>query len=114
MGNDYTRDSIKVGDGVTKNCYSDRQAYTVVARTATTLTVQRDNAIKDPSFKAEFIVGGFSAHCVNQNEQKWTYESNPNAPRERIYWSEKRQRFMGDRGYATFSLGRHEYYDYNF
>lgn len=106
---------IEVGDGVTLCLYSDKYACTVIARTKTTLTIQRDKAIRDPNFKPEWIAGGFAAHCTNQDEQSYTYERNPQGTIYKCNWSEKRGRFQhGSDGSIGVIRGRHEFYDYNF
>ena len=106
---------LDVGDGATLCLYSDRHACTVIKKTAKTITVQRDKATLDPTFKPEWIVGGFAAHCTNQNEQKWNYERDPNGEITKCYWSEKLGRYTtgGDQSIKV-SPGRHEFYDYNF
>lgn len=106
---------IEVGDGVTECLWSDRHACTVIARTAKTLTIQRDKAILDPNFKPEWIPGGFAAHCTNSEDQKWTYERNPNGEIIKCRWSEKRGGWQtGSDGSIRIIRGRHEYHDYNF
>lgn len=106
---------IEVGDGVTMYLYTDRKAYTVIAKTAKTITIQRDKAIRDPKFKPEWIPGGFSAICTNSEDQEWTYERDPNGEVERCRWSEKNGRYQtGSDGSIAIGRGRHEYYDYNF
>lgn len=106
---------IEVGDGVTMCLWSDRHACTVIARTAKTLTIQRDKATLSPDFKPEWILGGFAAHCANQSEQKYTYERNPKGEIIRCRWSEKRGRWQsGSDGSIAIIRGRHEFYDYNF
>lgn len=106
---------IEVGDGVTMYLYSDRKAYTVIAKTAKTITIQRDKAIRDPGFKPEWVPGGFSAICTNSEDQKWTYERDPNGEIVRCRWSEKYGRYQtGSDGSIAIGRGRHEYYDYNF
>ena len=106
------RREVEVGDGVTLCLYSDAHAYTVIAKTAKTITIQRDKATLSPDFKPEFIPGGFAAHCTNQDEQKWSYERDPNGDVLKCRWSEKRGMFV----YKGCQIrnGRHEYYDYNF
>jgi hypothetical protein len=99
---------INVGDGVTVCGWSDRHAYTVVARTAKTLTLQRDRATLIPDFKPEF--DGF--HCVNNIDQDYVYERDPNGGTERAYWSDTKDGFYV-RGEPVIT-GRHEFYDYNF
>jgi len=103
---------IAVGDGVTMCLYTDRHAYTVIARTAKTLTIRRDKATLNPCFKPEIIPGGFVGHCVNQDEQSYTYEENPDAMPEKCYWSEKRGGWQSHG--RRIIRGRHEFFDYNF
>lgn len=106
---------IEVGDGVTYCLYSDKYACTVIKRTAKTLTIQRDRAIRDPNFKPEYIPGGFAAHCTNNEDQSYTYERNPNGEIFICHWSEKRGRFQcGEDGSVRIIRGRHEFYDFNY
>lgn len=106
---------IAVGDGVTMHLWSDAHACTVIARTAKTLTIQRDKAIRDPNFKPEWIPGGFSAICTNCEDQSWTYERDENGEVTRCHWSEKHGRWQASSdGSIKISRGRREYYDYNF
>lgn len=103
---------LEVGDGVTVHLYSDSEAYTIIKRTAKTITLQRDIATLDPNFKPKFIEGGFCGHCVNQNEQKYTYERDPNGHIITARWSDKRGAFIYLDKVVT--AGRNEFYDYNF
>lgn len=105
--------TVKVGDGVTINLWSDRHAATVIKVTAKTVTVRRDKATLNPDFKPEFIAGGFAAHCTNQSEQSYTYEPDEKGEVTTFHWSDKFQRY-GQPGNLTLSKGRHEFYDYNF
>lgn len=106
---------IEVGDGVTECLWSDRHAGTVIKRTKTTLTMQYDKATLKPTFKPEFVAGGFGGHCINSEEQEYTYERDENGGIVVFHWSEK---FGGWRRGSDQSVrlkrGRHEYYDYNF
>ena len=95
--------------------YTDRYAYEIVNRVSDkTLEVRRLKATRDPAFEPVFIPGGFSAHCVNQSEQKWTFESDEQAPVIRIrkkkyydYWTHKGHKFV-------LTEAPREFYDYNF
>ena len=107
------RREVKVGDGVTVCYYSDCKAYTVIKRTKATITIQRDKATLDPSFKPEFIAGGFVGHCVNQSEQTYTYERDENGTIQTARWSERDGMFKVN-GCLKVYNGRHEFYDYNF
>ena len=105
-------EELQVGDGVTIHLYTDAEAYTVIKRTASTITVQRDKAIRDPNFKPQFDVGGFAGHCTNQNEQTYTYERDKNGSTLTLRFSKKYGRFMYLE--KAIGIGRHEFYDYNF
>lgn len=106
---------LKVGDGVTMHLWSDAHACTIIARTDKTLTIQRDKAILDPSFKPEWVPGGFSAICTNSEKQKWSYERDPDGEIIRCRWSEKNGCWQsGSDGSIRISRGRHEHYDHNF
>ena len=106
---------IEIGDGVTEYLYSDAHAYTVIAKTKKTITIQRDKAILDPNFKPEWIAGGFAGHCTNQEEQTYTYERDPEGAKVRCFWSERLGCYTtgGDQS-IKIGRGRHEFYDYNF
>lgn len=106
---------IEVGDGCTLHLWSDSYACTVIRKTAKSITIQRDKAIRNPDFKPEWVAGGFAAHCTNADEQSYTYERNENGETFVCHWSEKEGRYRhGSDGSMKVSLGRYEYYDYNF
>lgn len=106
---------IEVGDGVTLRLWSDAHACTVIAKTKTTITIQRDKATLSPNFKPEWIAGGFAGHCTNQDEQTYTYERDPNGQIYRCRWSEKNGCYQtGSDGSMKITRGRREFYDYNF
>lgn len=106
--------NVKVGDGITLRVYSDCHSFTIIARTEKTLTIQQDKATLKNNWKPEFIHGGFTAHCTNQNEQEYDYERDEKGKILKIRWSDKRNYWKAPKGYAGISLGRHEFYDYNF
>lgn len=105
--------NVKVGDGVTVNLWSDRHAATVIKVTKNTVTVRRDTATLNPDFKPEIIPGGFVGHCINQDEQTYTYKPDEKGTVYTFHWSKKYRRY-GQPGNLTLSKGRHEFYDYNF
>lgn len=79
-----------------------------------TIEVKEMTATKDDSVKLKWVAGGFAGHCVNQRDQQWFIESNPNGARKRIrrrkdgYWYDKyNNRFV-------LSFEPHKFYDYNF
>lgn len=106
-------EDVKVGDGVTVHYWSDAEAYTVIARTAKSLTLRRCKATLDPNFKPEFITGGFAAHCLNQCDQTYTYEEDENGAVVKAYYSKAKRGFFVQKSLRV-TRGRHEFYDYNF
>ena len=111
--NEVKWEDVKVGDGVTVRYWSDAHAGTVIARTARSLTIQRDKATLSPDFIPEFIPGGFCGTVVNQNEQTYSYEPDPKGCIYKAFWSEKKRGFYADKC-LRICKGRHEFYDYNF
>lgn len=104
---------LEVGDGVRLCLYSDIQSHTIVGRTKCTLTIQRDKATRN--FKPEWVPGGFSAICTNNDSQEWTIEPDPNGTKTLCRWSEKYGCWTtgGDQTIRIYA-GRFEHYDYNF
>lgn len=111
--NMLTPATVQVGDGVTVKLWTDRHAATVIKKTKFSVTIQYDKATLDPNFKPEWIPGGFAAHCINQDEQTYTYERDPNGRTETFRWS-NRYGSYGQPGNPRLIKGRHEFYDYNF
>lgn len=69
---------LEVGDGVSIHGYSDVHPYEVIKvnKSGKKVQIRTMKAELDPSWKPNFIPGGFSAHCDNQSEQKWIMESD--------------------------------------
>ena len=110
---EYFKENVQVGDGVTVHYFTDAHAGTVIKKTAKTITIRRDKATLKDSFKPEFIVGGFCAHCTNQDEQEYDYEPDENGQIFIAYWSEKKHGYYAE-GCLHVTPNRQEYYDYNF
>lgn len=108
----YFKDNAKVGDGATVHYWSDAHAYTIVKRTAKTLTLRRCKATLADGWKPEYIPGGFSVICTNDESQRWQYEEDEDGDIVKAHWSDT----YGFRvnGCLNVSFGRHEHYDYNF
>jgi len=94
--------------------YTDVNPYEIVRWVSDkTIEIRAMKADPDPEWKPEFHVGGFSAHCSNQRDQRWIIESDPSEPVIRA-----RKRIDG---YFHSAHGRHmvndravKFYDYNF
>jgi hypothetical protein len=65
--------------------YTDINPFEVVrAVSDKTLEIREMNAKRDQSVKLEFVVGGFSAICLNDSDQEWFITSDDTAPIIRI------------------------------
>ena len=118
--------ALNVGDGVSVSIWTDLDAYTIIKKTATTMTLRRDHAVLANNWKPEFIQGGFAGHCVNQADQTYTYSEDPDGAIVKISlrrWEDDRgdeRRRWKKSGVGTFEgggnvyLGRRAFHDYNF
>jgi len=108
-----TPETANVGDGASVCGYTDIKAYTIIAKTATTITLQRDEVTR--LTQPEFVPGGFLAHCTNQNKIKYSYKPDSNGHTLVARWSKKRGYFFAyGAGGDKVLPGRTEFYDYNF
>jgi hypothetical protein len=107
--------NVNIGDGITICGYSDRHAYTVIAKTLKTITVQQDDAKLD-GWKPDISPGGFAGHCNNQNNQDSHYIYTQNKKNfTQILHANKDGKFKEHgSNHPNVILGRHEFYDYNF
>lgn len=105
----------QVGDGVTINHYTDRSACTVIERHGSRVLIQRDNAKR--LTKPEIVPGGFAGHCVNNHNIKYSYSRNYQGATH-SFSRRKNGRWIrvGDKMKTgtEITMGRHEFYDYNF
>jgi len=95
--------------------FSDIEPYEIVRRISDkTIEIRPMDAEKDDTVALDFHVGGFSAHCSNQRQQKWIITSNATNPTIRIRlgkggdWKDAHGR--------KFKLNQKpvKFYDYNF
>jgi len=110
-------DSIQIGDGVTACGWSDRQAATVIAKTAKSITIQYDkqkliNHMKsnEPD-KLTMSVGGFCGHA--SGTQRWKCEPDVDGWKT-IARLRKNGRFYCSKDGRQLIEGRFPYYDFNF
>ena len=118
--------ALAIGDGVTVSVWTDCEAYTLIKRTATTMTLRADKAVRDPAFKPEIVAGGFAGHCVNQEDQTYTYEPDLTGSTIKVSlrrWADEEgneRRLWKKVGTKTFERGgnvypgRRKFHDYNF
>jgi len=94
--------------------YSDVKPFEVIKQVSDkTLDIREMKAERDPSWKMDFVQGGFFGTVVNQSDQKWIITSDPAGRIVRIR--------LGKRGWKDRHGGRydlsdtpHKFYDYNF
>ena len=103
---------MEVGDRCHIQHYSDVSPCTVIKRTKKTITVRYDKATRDPNWKPEFIPGGFSVICTNNEEQRWIIEEDLEGRTEtfRLHNNGKFESPYGERLYPEWLM----HYDYNF
>jgi len=93
--------------------YSDVNPYEIVRRISDkTIEVRRMDAVRDPSWKRDFIPGGFFGHTANNHSQKWIITSNPSNEVIRIRLTKSGWRNKGDR--FCLSMTPVHFYDFNF
>lgn len=108
-------DEMEVGDHCNIHHYSDVSPCTIIKRTKTTITVRHDKATRRESWKPEWVGGGFSAYCTNNNDQKnaWDIEEDPNGRTEVFRWSKRLNAYKNSAD-ETLHPGWAKFYDYNF
>ena len=102
----------KVGMFANIRGYSDVNPYIItrVSPSGKTMTIVPLDAKKDPSFKPEWVAGGFAGHCTNQHDQKWFYFTEKTTVSGQVRKSSKG--WM--KGRVTVSERPVKFYDYNF
>lgn len=100
------------------NChgYSDVTPFEVMRVVSkSTMDVRRMDAERDETFKLEFHVGGFSANCSNQDDQRWIITSDTTNQITRIRYSKANQRWQDSSGSRYLLSDKPvKFYDYNF
>lgn len=104
---------MEVGDHAHVCQWSDVDPCTIIAKTATTLTVRYDKAERDPAYTPEWIPGGFSAICTNQDDQQWVISEDEDGRVEVFRWSKKYNQYRNTAGERLYPEWR-KFYDYNF
>lgn len=118
--------AIAVGEGINVSVWSDVHAYTVIKKTATTMTLRADKAELLNRDELRFVFGGFHAHCENQEDQRYEHTPNPNGVKIKISlrcWKDEEgneRRKWKKSGVRTFEIGgnvypgRRTFHDFNF
>lgn len=103
----------QVGDRMHILHWSDITPCTVIGRTRATITVRMDKGTLDPNWKPEFEIGGFAAHCTNNDEQVWIIEEDPDGYVETFRWHKNSNCFENKSGEKVLPEWGMKY-DYNF
>jgi hypothetical protein len=95
--------------------YSDVEPHEVVRVISDkTIEVREMWAERDTSVVLDFVPGGFSAVCTNQNSQKWIITRVEDAPVFRIRKNKSGVWKCKDGQRFKLSETPYKYYDYNF
>ena len=118
--------ALNPGDGVSVSVYTDVDAYTIVKKTKTTITLRGDHQKLVNRDELRFTPGGFAAHCDNQEAQRYEYAPNPDGYEIKISlrrWKDEEgneRRRWKRAGTGTFEVGgnayagRRAFHDFNF
>jgi hypothetical protein len=108
-------DEMEVGDHCHIAHWSDVSPCTIINRTKTTITVRYDKATLKDTWKPEFVLGGFCAHCLNNEDQDdaWDIEEDENGHTDVFRWSKKFNCYKNKCDEKLFP-GWLKKYDYNF
>lgn len=108
-------DEMEPGDHCHVAHYSDVSPCTIIKRTKSTITIRYDKATRKESWKPEWVVGGFSAHCVNNDNQEdaWDIEEDENGEVEVFRWSKRLNCYKNALDEKLFPEWA-KHYDYNF
>ena len=96
--------------------YTDVRPFEIVSKiNDKTITVRQMETKLDPEWKPEISAGGFAGHCTNNQDQRWIYSSNEDAPVLTVR-KHKDGRWYTARKGRRFSLAMRpiNHYDYNF
>lgn len=98
-----------------RHSFTDVDPYEVVrVISETTVEIRAMVATLDPNWKPDFVAGGFCGHVTNNRSQKYTYQSDPNAPILRA--RRTKSRVWSVRGNKQFFESHQpiKFHDYNF
>ena len=98
--------------------YSDVEPFEVVdVRTENKVVIRAMKAERAEGWKPEFVSGGFSAHCTNNDDQRnsWSISPDEDGRLVTIRWSKAKMRWQcadGSRYYMSDTPSKK--YDFNF
>ena len=104
-------EGVEVGDRMNVKLWTDVEPCTVIKRTAKSITVRYDKAELDPNWEAKWVIGGFSAICTNDHEQKWIITEDKDSQRTETF---RLTKLGWAHNGCLCNPGWRKYYDYNF
>jgi hypothetical protein len=94
--------------------YSDVNPFEIVRRVSDkTIDIRAMEAVRDESWKPDFVQGGFCGRVMNQNQQRWVISSKLDARIVRIRNGKRGWRDAGGNRYKLADKPV-KFYDYNF
>ena len=95
--------------------YSDVHPYEVLAisKSGKQITIRAMKAERDPAWQPDFDIGGFSAHCSNQSDQRWMIESDSDGHTMKAHKRADGD-FWGAYGRHRIDAKPRRFYDYHF
>lgn len=107
----------KVGLYANQLGYSDVYPFEIISvnPSGKSIKVREVEAEKDPTWKPEWIAGGFSGHVLNNNSQRWLYRNIPDGEEAQELTLRKTGKGWSYKG-RTFVISEtpKRFYDYNF
>ena len=94
--------------------YSDVEPYEIVRIVSDKCIEVRAMDTSKQKTKLDFHVGGFSAHCSNQHDQKYDYTSNPENSVQKIRLRKNGVWMNKDDQRFNIAEAPYKFYDYNF
>lgn len=105
---------LVVGLGASRVGWSDQYPCEITKIVSDKCVEIRDmNAELDPSFKPNFVQGGFCGTVTNQHEQSYTYTSDPNGAVRRARKGKNGVWKLSNGSVIRFGKA-HKFHDYNF
>lgn len=95
--------------------YSDVSPFEIVRVVSEKcIEVRSMNAELDPTWKPEFVTGGFAGHCHNNNQQRWVITSDSEGHTFRIRLRNDGHWYSAFGSRFQLSDEPRKHYDYNF
>tara|TARA_R100000805_G_C3520351_1_gene42961 strand:- start:141 stop:506 length:366 start_codon:yes stop_codon:yes gene_type:complete len=121
MNNNLGEKMIKEKEKPALGKYANRSGYTDCYPNEITkiisekcIEIRSMNAELDPTWKPEWVSGGFAGHCTNQHSQRWIYSKKLDGYVARVRLS--KYGVWKDKGGNKYWISKepNKFHDYNF